>query len=119
MDDQAAAREVRPRQAPAPGQTGGVVRCHSAEMLRALSLPQYDRSGRRACRLAPADHNRLGGEDPLFSQRHAGALALTPPNAELVPIADSHTHPHEDRPLLPARHIDDFIARLVGAGRGW
>jgi pimeloyl-ACP methyl ester carboxylesterase len=96
----------------APGQTNGGVRRDSAKVLRTIRR-RYTIQADAA--LAGFERPTLiawASEDRVFPYRHAEALAEILPNARLLAVADSYTYIPEDQPLVLARHIDEFIARL-------
>ncbi len=96
----------------APAQTNRAIRRDSAKVLRAIRRRYTLQADAQLAHFQAPTLIAWASEDRVFPYKHAEALAQTLPHAELIPIADSYTYIPEDQPLLLARHIDDFLARL-------
>jgi pimeloyl-ACP methyl ester carboxylesterase len=95
-----------------PGRTSRGVRRDTAKVLRAIRRRYTIEADARLAGFTRPAMIAWASEDRVFPYRHAEALAEILPNAELVAIADSYTYVPEDQPLVLARHIDEFIARV-------
>jgi pimeloyl-ACP methyl ester carboxylesterase len=95
-----------------PAQTNRWVRRDSAKVLRAIRRRYTLQADAQLAHFQAPTLIAWAREDRVFPYEHAERLAQTLPNAQLIPIENSYTYIPEDQPLVLARHIDEFLARL-------